>query len=250
MAIVWDKATFDTMYTCTGWKWGVRNYPRVPRFHYHWFGQQGMVQAIVDRYQSVPGFNSIQDIAIIGGGFGWAGEALTQLGKNVVTVDTSDYILNNKDTSEEVELRAALAETGFDPDNLPVMIGPDYNTPVDPWSYWLRPDGKRTSVNILGEDLSTTASRRNVRQALGNKVDVIVTEYAIDSMDAGDDAASLTLVERCEQLRPNPSCTVVHIIEPNPSDVVLNVKTAEEWRTLLDANGYTDHRIVASAGVL
>lgn len=189
-------------------------------------------------------------MAIVGGGYGWTAEEIAAQGVSVVVVETSDHIINTVGVSEEQELRDTMIADGWDPDNLPVFIGPDWNTPVDPWTFWLRPDNVRSAATVLDEDLSTTGSRRNVRNALPGNMDAILTEFAIDSMDSGDDAASLVLIERCEQLRPNPNCNVIHLIEPNPFDQTLNVKTAEEWRALLDANGYTDHYVVDINGTV
>jgi hypothetical protein len=249
---VWDKALFESLYSCNGWPYGIRGASRVPRFHYNWFGNIPSTRAMVDRYLALPGFAQLSDVAIVGGGYGWTAELLSI---NAISIDTSPHIINTKDTSEEAELRDYLTQLGFDPDRLNdglagirFMSPDDPNAWVNPWDYWLRADGVRTSVTVADEDLSTNGSRRNVRTALGNNIDAILTEFAIDSMDAGDDAASLALVERCEQLRPNPACTVVHLIEPNPSDLVLNVKTAAEWRTLLDANGFTDHVVMDMQG--
>lgn len=252
---VWDKAFFDIMYSGNGWPYGIRGSSRVPRFHYNWFTNRQSTLNMVDRYITLPGFAQLSDVAIIGGGYGWTAEVLSQYAINAISVDTSAHILATKDTSEEAELREYLTAGGFDPDRLNdgpagirFMSPDDPNAWVNPWDYWLRPGGIRTAATVVDEDLSTNGSRRNVRQALNNNIDAILTEFAIDSMDSGDDAASLALVERCEQLRPNPACTVVHLIEPNPSDVILNVKTAAEWRALLDANGYTDHVVMDMQG--
>jgi hypothetical protein len=254
MALVWDKTLYDTLYSCNGWPYGIRGATRVPRFHYNWFGQQHSMQTMVERYLALPGFAQVSDVAIIGGGYGWTAELLESQGINAISVDTSPHILSTKDSSEEQELRDTLTALNFDPDRLNdgpagirFMSPDDPNAWVNPWTYWLRPDGKRTSKTVVDEDLSTTTSRNNVKSALGNNIDAIVTEFAIDSFEAGDDAGSLQLVERCEQLRPNPACAVIHLIEPNPADVFLNVKTASAWRTLLDTNGY-NHVIVDMQG--
>lgn len=233
---VWDKALYDSLYSLGAWEWGVRNHSRIPKFHYNWFTMQKTSQRMVDQYMSMPGFAQISDIAIIGGGYGWTAEALEAQGVNVVVVDTSPHIINTINTSEEQEIRDALAANGFDPDNLPTFIGPDWNTPVDPWVYWLRPDGVRSTATVADEDMSTNGSRRSVRQALSNNMDAILTESALDSQETESDA--LVLIERCEQLRPNQNCNVVHLVQPGPGDPRFINYTLEEWRALLDANGF------------
>lgn len=249
MALVWDKALYDQMYRLPMWQWGVRNYPRVPYGHYSWFGAKRLTQANLAAMQRFPGFAQVKDVAIVGGGFGWSADLLVEMGINAISIEVSPYVLATKDQSEEQEIRDNLVKFGFDPDNLPTLIGPDYNTPVDPWAYWLRPDGRRSTAGlVIDEDLSTNTSRRNVRQALGNKLDAIVSEFALDSYAAGDEAGPALLVERCESLRPNPACPVIHIIQPNENDVFLNWKTAAEWRTFLDGLGFNDHRVVDMKG--
>ncbi len=247
MPITWDKQTYDSMYRLPLWRWGVRGSPRVPYGHYTWFGHQGANELHAKTFIDLPGFAQVSDVVMIGGGFGWTAEKLVDHGINVINVEISPYVLAEKDQSEEQQLRDDLVKFGFDPDNLPVCIGPDYNTPVDPWSFWLRPDGKRTSITTVEEDMSTQASRQAVRSAISNNIDAIVTEFTIDSYAVDDDAGALQLIERCEQLRPNPAVAVIHMIQPNPSDTVLNVKTAQAWRDLLDANGY-NHTVVDLKG--
>lgn len=242
---VWDKALFDSQYSLPGWKWGVRDVPRVPRFHYNWFAMQQATQNMVDRYLGLPGWAQLSDVAIVGGGYGWTAEALEANGVNVVVVDTSPHIIGTINTSEEQELRDTLTADGWDPDNLPVFIGPDYNTPVDPWTYWLRSDGVRSAATVLDEDLSTNGSRRNVRNALPGNMDAILTETVLDSQETEADA--LVLIERCELLRPNPNCNVVHLVTDSPNAPGFLSYTKEEWRALLDANGY-NHWVADFAG--
>jgi len=242
---VWDKAKFDSMYRLPAWQWGVRNHHRVPTFRYNWFVMKATTQRIVDQYFSMPGWAQISNIAIVGGGYGWTAEALEAQGVNVVVVERSPHIIGTINTSEEQELRDTLTADGWDPDNLPVFIGPDWNTPVDPWTYWLRPDGVRSSATVVDEDLSTNGSRRNVRQALPSNKDAIITESALDSQDTESEA--LVLIERCEQLRPNPNCNVVHLVSPGAGGPDLLNYTIEEWRSLLDANGF-NHWVADLAG--
>ena len=243
---VWDKALFDSLYSLPGWSTGIRDATRVPMFHYNWFAMQPEINNIITMYLGMPGFAQLSDIAIVGGGYGWTAEALEAQGINVVVVDTSPHIIGTLNVSEEQELRDTLAADGWDPDNLPVFIGPDWNTPVDPWAFWLRPDNVRSAATVLDEDLSTAGSRRNVRNALPSNMDGILTEYALDSQESEADA--LVLIERCEQLRPNPNCNVIHLVSGSSVPPFISY-TKEEWRGLLDANGY-NHWVVDSAGTV
>jgi len=196
-----------------------------------------MTKAHAGRFLALPGANQIKDVAIIGGGYGWTAEILKDQGINAISIDTSPYILATKDVSEEQELRDTLTKLGFDPDNLPEMMSPqDPNMVCNPWDYWLRPDGRRTSITVIDEDMSTAGSRNSVKTAMNNKIDLIVTEYVLESLETENDA--LVLIERCEQLRPNPSVQVIHQVTEPPHDPRFVLKTPLEWRTLLDSHGY------------
>ena len=83
---------------------------------------------------------------------------------------------------------------------------------------------------------------------LGN-MDAILTEFVLDAMET--DAESLVIVERAEQLRPNPAVTVVHLVADSAEgDPRLNNKTLADWRAFLDANGFNDHWVITAAGVV
>lgn len=245
---IWNKDLFDQIYKLPGWQWGVRDVPRVPLFHYNWFAAKPITEAIVSKYISMPGFAQVSDVAIVGGGYGWTAEVLADYGVNAISIDTSEYIQTTKNVSEEQELRDTLITTGWDPDNLPVFIGPDWNTPVNPWDYWLRQDGVRTSKQVIAEDLASNSSRRAVRTALGTNPDAIISEYALDSQDTEADA--LTLINRIQSLRPNPACAVIHLVADSHGLPQFVDKTALEWRTFLNQNGFTDHYVVDPRGVV
>ncbi len=251
MALIWDQALFDELYKSGVWKHGMRGAPRHPHFHYHWFGQKTRLERTIATFLALPGAAQISDIAIIGGGFGWTAEIFGTQGVNAISVDTSDYIVDNEAVSEEAELRAALTTQGFDPDNLPVFmsdIDPNAELPAgEIWSHWLRGDGARTSIPVEQEDLATNGSRNKVKQRLNNNMDGILTEFLLDSMET--DAESLTIADRCQSLRPNPSVPVIHLIaDGTDGDPRLNNKTLVQWRALLDANGFSQHILATVDG--
>lgn len=219
-------------------------------FHYHHFAQLERLENLVNKYIGLPGFASLSDIAIVGGGFGWTAELLAGHGINAISIDVSPYIIDNESISEEAELRTHIALLGHDPDNLDPTI--KFMSDVDPnlelttsemWVKWLRPDGVRTSIPVENEDLANPGSRNKVKQRLGNNMDAILTEDALEGEPLDSDA--LTIIERCEQLRPNPAVTVIHLITGAiVADARLNSKTGADWRAFLDANGFNDHWVI------
>lgn len=248
---IWDKSLFDSVYTSNGWPNGMRGSNRVPRFHYNWCSMRAVSHSLFESYQALPGFAQVNDIAIIGGGFGWVAEKLSSIGINAICVDTSPHVIATKDSSEEGEIRAMLVAQGFDPDLNDGIVWCNPQNPkgpgMNPWQFWLRTDGKRTSATIVEEDLSTNGSRNSVRRALNNNVDAIVTELVLDGLDTEQDG--LVLIERCEQLRPNPACAVVHIVMDGHGDNRFVNKTGAEWDVLLNDNGY-NHIVVDTRGVV
>ena len=84
--------------------------------------------------------------------------------------------------------------------------------------------------------MSTVGSRNSVKTAKNNKIDMILTEYVLESIETENDA--LVFIERCEQLRPNPSVKVIHQVTEPPHDPRFVSKTPLEWRALLDSHGY------------
>lgn len=253
MAVVWDKATFDQLYRTPSWRWGIRGQPgqpvpAIPAFNYNWFGMQNELVQRIGIFLNVPGAAQISDLCIVGGGYGWFAEHLQDRGINTINVDTSEYIVSTANVSEEQDLRDKLASAGLDWDNLPdCFVSPDdFSQTVDPRPYWLHPSGARTSKSVIDEDLSTNTSRRNVRNAMPNNMDAILTEFVLDGFDLESDA--LSFVERCEQLRPNPNCNVIHFCLNDNTHPLFLQTTQEEWRQRLDANGFTDHYLVNQFG--
>jgi len=252
MAVVWDKATFDQLYRTKPWHAGIRRNSAEARlppfFHYNWFGVQNGMTRQLDRFLSVPGAAQISDLCVIGGAWGWFAEMLESRGINTINVDTSTYVLDNQNVSEEGEIRDILTAGGMDWDNLPdCFVDPnDFSQTVDPRPYWLHPSGGRSGKPVIDEDMSTNTSRKNVRQALGNNMDAILTEFVLDGFDVEADA--LSFVERCEQLRPNPNCNVLHFVLTVNDHPLFLPSTQAEWRQRLDANGFTNHWVINQLG--
>ena len=257
MALVYDKALYDEQYSSPAWVHGVRGQSRIPRFHYNWFNQsQGpyaRLPKIANLISNGPGWASFTNVAIVGGGFGWTAELLLEAKPtlNIVNVETSPHV-TGAIGSEEAELRQYLIDDGFDPDNIDFLVDPlDPSrtlTNAEAWAYWLRPDGQRTSITTLDNDLANNKKRKDVRDALPGSMDAIITEISLDAQQTDQEIA--TFLERVELLRPNPACTVVHVVEYTPADLGYISKTVPDWGVYLDALGYSDHWILGFDGTL
>lgn len=254
MALTWDKALFDELYTATGWRYGVRLSSMTPRFHYQWCVQKFRLQTTLTSMLTLPGFAQVSDVAVIGGGFGWLSELLQAQGINVINVETSEYVLANVAVSEEADLRGYLTSQGFDPDNLHDQIR--FMSPDDPnlelasgeiWQHWLHPSGGRSVITPASENISSNAGRNAIKRALSNNMDAIITEHLLDSMST--DAEVLSVCADVQALRPNPAVAVIHLVDDSDQgDPRLVSKTIEGWRALLDANGFTNHYVTSPSG--
>ncbi len=254
MALPWDKTTFDEMYSGVLWAHGVRGSPKVPSVAgYYKFTQQNQTASVVAGILAQPGFAQVTDLIILAGGFGWIAEALIANGVNVVVVDTSPYVQANIGISEETEIRAALTDRGFDPDNLPILMDPNDPNAIftgDPYPLWTN-NGVRTSLtasDILNENLQNNGSRKRVRDALPGPVDAILTEFLLESSENDIEAAELATL--AEDLRQNPAQTVVHLVTGGGAgDPRLNFKTQAEWKSFLTGLGFGDHIVATVGGV-
>lgn len=255
MPLIYDKALYDAQYSVPAWVHGTRNQPRCPRHHFNWFVQsQGPFARLKRNVAALvggPGWASITDIAIIGGGFGWTAELLLELDPtlNIINVETSPHVINTIATSEEADLRQYLIDDGFDPDNIDFLVDPvtgNTLTNAQAWAAWLRPDGRRSSITTLDNDLTTSGQRRAVKTALGNSIDALVTEIALDAQTT--DAEIANFLDFVEQTRPNPACNVVHLIEYTSENLGYISKTGAQWRTYLDSLGFSNHYILQTDG--
>jgi hypothetical protein len=250
-----QKATWDSWYSLPLELWGYPNTrPRI-MLHYHRWVLEGTLRIQGERLVNLPGVPSINKIVVIGCGYNWTVEYLLEQGIQAFGTEISTYINGSVAQTEEAELRAAITAVGLDPD-VDTIIGPG-NVPINPlvlareWGWEGKtlvarnPARNKSTTVILNEDLTTNGSRNKVKNEL-NGLDVILTQLVIDTMD---DTAALDFIQNVDDTRPNPACTVVHMVVPsdfmggNP-DPDLNAKTMAQWRSFLDTNGFSDHKLI------
>lgn len=246
MAIVYDQAMYDAAYSYLVQQWGRPLGTPAVLIHYHRHAIQPALNALYTRARAnVPGFASVKNVAIVGGGFGWAADFLRTFGVNVVAIDTSSFVHSVKGTTEESELRACISKVGLDPETA-TMTGPN-GAQVNILAYLMGDQattGKRTSATVVNESLSTPTSRKAVQKLFPAPIDCIATEDVLSSLTDAENSAFLANVDA---LRPSGSCVVVHVITTGePDGSIWNMKTAADWRAFLDGLGYAHHRIFAT----
>lgn len=135
------------------------------RLHYHPVVQKEakaqMAQRLVDHFiaQGAP-LTADERIVIIGGAFGWTGEALEDLvpGILAVSVDLSQYVQDTKALSPDDELIESIQAEGLDHTTGPGKHLFDKFTDPNPRS--------RNPDRVLQEALDSPKSRNEVRKAL------------------------------------------------------------------------------------
>jgi hypothetical protein len=235
------RASWDASYDIGGEPWGHPNTRPEVRLHYNRFTMEKAIKKRCDRMlERVPRFAQARDILIVGGGFGWAAEHFRDLGRNVVVTDISVWILDTQRETEEDDLNSYIIAAGQDPFTFE-MIGPDgkMHRPLDLWGRSVKAKG-----DVVDEDLSTPGSRAAVRNM--SPTDIVLTEGVLDGLED-----PLPFIENIEQYRQNPSVVPIHFVAAlregeNPFDrnAGWSWRTPTEWRTLLDDNGFNDHRLI------
>lgn len=177
-------------------------------------------------------------ICIFGAGFGWTAEALEALGfLTVVGVDTSTFIQDNKNSTEETEIDDALIAVGLDPD-----VGAGFWDGPAVKARLLAIGGgtgnrSRGSRGVLNESGRTGGSRGRIKQALGlqgnERIEWVVSEAVLSSLtdvEALDASNDLDIIG-------NNTAHFVHKLKPG-GDPTFNWHTLEEWKLLLPSDTF------------
>lgn len=200
------------------------------KLHYHRGIIGGWLDDVTQRladYLTPASYN--RRLLIVGGAFGWSAEYLQGLGFNdIVVTDTSQYVIDEIDNSEEVEIRQKCVLAGASAEREEQIVAK--------WSRGLR---RPAGTTIIHEDIMTDAGRDAVNAAFGGpgqKPQIVVTE---DVMPCLSDAEALALDAACYGWTPNPN-PVVHIVSTlrevrgeNQGDLGFNWKTLSEWKALI-----------------
>jgi hypothetical protein len=169
---------------------------------------------------------------IVGGGFGWAADYMQGIGfNNIVVAETSTYIHDELDVSDEIEIRQKCVLAGASSAREEQIVA-KYSRGVR------RPAG----ITIIDADILTEAGRDAVLAAFGGpgqKPQIVVTE---DVMVCLSDAEVVALDTACYGWTPNPN-PVVHTVTippPGEGDPGFNWKTLDGWKGLIPGSYWMD----------
>lgn len=219
----YSKADYDSLYSIRVriWDAAIQGYRRSPvRLHYHRAVMQDTVQARWDILVTLLGITSADIVVVAGSGFGWGVERLVELtGCVAVGADVSEYVADVKDSTEEIEIDAAIIAAGYDPLN-------GHGLEVKTATYTAE---QRSKQVVVKEDMYSVKSRNAVKKALGNRLPTwIITEDMITDFT---DVEIATWKNEVDKL----GATICHLVQESSPP---NAKTAEEW------NALTSHTIV------
>lgn len=149
------------------------------KLHYHKYFMQPIIAAMWSRLAPILSIASTEDVCVVGAGFGWGVDAfIAETGANTVGIDVSDYIFNELNNTEEVEIDAEITAVGLNPSS-----GRGAAIKASIYDGQLRvPSG----VIVLQEDAQTNTSRQAIRSALGGWPSVVIFEDLI-SADTTDE---------------------------------------------------------------
>ena len=229
MATVWDKALFDAAYSLNAEPDGHPNTREAITLHYNRYVLFPEMLRRAQFLAQLLGLNANSRVLVVGCGFGWTAEALSNLGIPTIGTDVSSYIQANKSLSEDADIAAAITAVGLS------------TTAGEGLSHFnrLKGDGVRTRATVLNEDGMTATSRNRIKNALGT-ITQCITEDLLTSLTDAECAALETQIAKFNV----PMCHfVTEFANPNPP-FNFNSKSIDQWKALFPtdvivADGYS-----------
>ena len=233
------KATFDGAYSAIihsppGEHTGVSIYVHYLRSMFRGFSAS--IAAHFNNYLGPAAYN--KRFVIVGGGFGWVADELLTLGfTNIVVTEISTYILDNMDLDDETEIRDAAEVAGYNRNSVGVdSLVAEYARAGVP----RRRRGQGVDdVPIINADISTSAGRTAIKNAVGGNPQIVVTE---DIMPGLLDAEAIALAADCQAFGGQQSVAhLVSTLQPErDQDTDYNWKTLAGWKLLIPSDIWID----------
>lgn len=230
MAVTWTKELFDLAYSFNAEPDGHPNTRQGIQLHYNRYALYPEMLRRAQALVTILGLTISDRILVVGCGFGWTVEALSDLGYTAVGADVSSYIQDNKTLSEDTDISAAITAVGLNPTSGDGLV--HFNR--------LKGGGIRTKASILNEDSASASSRNRVKTALGTPT-IAITEDLVTSLTDAECA-----VLQANIIKYSATMRVCHFVtenaNPNPP-FSFNSKTIEAWKLMFPtativADGY------------
>ena len=164
-------------------------------------------------------------ILIVGCGFGWLAECLEGIGyTQIIGIDTSTWIQNNKNTTEQVDVELAIKKA--------YKIQPSDPLTAEMLAHrerlWDGGVRTRNQRGILNNNMSTGKMRKDIQDILGG----VDPDYALSDsvLESLTDNECTVVSNYAHQMTNN----VYHIVQvAGQVDPAFNSKTLDEWKVLL-----------------
>jgi hypothetical protein len=226
----WDKAGFDAAYNFGGESGLPAHFESRPevRLHYvyarQWPKAQRKAQWLADALGAPLPLNT--RMAWIGDAWGWTAQAFLAHGLVTLCVaETSQYILDNANLTDDAELDSNIALVGLDPaSGRGLQIKNKF-----------RKGSARASIgiNLIEADVLTSGGRTSIRQTIGGNPHYVVTSDVVTSLD---DTECLALHDACDAFGGQQ--TIVHTVKaldaiPAAPRSSFNWKLLADWKLLI-----------------
>ncbi len=271
----WTQEVYDSLYLFSGERYGrwPGTRPRIDLM-YHWMGVGYSERNLArDKLAKVLDLRPGDQILSIGTGFGWSLEGWEELGVHCIGTDTSPYITEKMEVSEEAELRVRIAAAGHDDadDYYVLGPGPDVKEMPLPWVLRVHPGSYknrliwqirpldlylrerwggplRTKSTVLAEPCDTGSSRKAVGNQCKEKVRYVITEHCLNGYDDEGAANFMASVEKTRER--HKGSVVVHFVTERcgVQDPRLNWKPRKGWLKMAKSLGLAHHRFLFSLG--
>ena len=226
------KATFDGAYSYNAAADGHPNTRPAVMLHYQRGAMRGVSIPIANYFANYIGpaaFN--RRFVIVGGGFGWVADELLDRGfTNIVTAETSAWIIAEMDNDDEQEVRDACAVAGLDPNG--ARADELVTRHARPGVPRRRRKNVAEDIQIVNADIGTVQGRNAIKSAVGGNPQIVVTEEVMGCLT---DAEAIALDDACNAFGGQQ--TTAHLVTPslpnNTQDPGYNWKLLSDWKLLI-----------------
>lgn len=237
------KAGFDSVYYRPAEAGRPAGRPKVIVNYCRW-AVYPEAQKYADFYTTIT--SPTDSIVVIGSGFAWSLEILVdQYGYDpalVTGVDTSGYVQGAKATTEEQDIRDAIAAVGLDPDGIvPHPVTGETTTGPEILARCLADTRPRATITVLDETLSNQGSRNRVLAATGGSADFVISELVLSGLT---DAEAQLVDSQMASLDIGQTWHVVmdEMFQGSIDRHGWNVKSLEEWKQLMPNSSFVSAR--------
>lgn len=176
MMPTFDKLAYEKFYSFNAEPFGHINTRPGIRSHYNDFVVGKGQRKLAAKLASATGMRSGARCVIIGAGFGWTCEGLVAQGIEAAGTEISEWVLAEKDNTEETDLREYIGRAGLNPDTDEIIGDPKDSRTVEKvpaykqavWDGWIvgaEADARKKTVREWA--LKSEAEKKRYRKATG-----------------------------------------------------------------------------------